>query len=61
MKIGVLFWVLMILWIVFGLFVFWPTAVGIGVVAYAPLGVNVLLWVLLFLLGWAVFGAPLQK
>ncbi len=59
MNIGTLFWVLMILWLIFGLFVFWPTST-VGVVAYGPIGVNVLLWVLLGLLGWKAFGPMLR-
>ncbi len=58
-NIGTLFWVLMILWLIFGLFVFWPSS-AIGVVSYGPLGVNVLLWVLLALLGWKTFGPMLR-
>ena len=59
MKIGTLFWVLMILWFILGVFAFWPTAAGWA--AYAPLGGNLLLWVLLALLGWQVFGPAIQK
>jgi hypothetical protein len=52
MPMGILFWILMILWlisIVFG--GQWPYAI------YATQG---LLFVLLGLLGWKVYGAPLQ-
>lgn len=53
MPIGVLFWVLMVLWVVLGLWV----SIGLG----APLiGFNLLLFVLIALLGWKVFGPVLQ-
>lgn len=48
MSIGFIFWLLMILWAVFGI---WRA----GGDRYA-IGGNVLLFVLLFLLGWRVFG-----
>jgi hypothetical protein len=54
MSFGLLFWILMILWLVFGLWTNWPAAVQ-G--QYGPFGGNLLLFILLLLLGWAVFGA----
>lgn len=57
MPIGILFWVLMILWFVVGLWWNWPQQ---------PEGRNgfiagsLLLFVLLGLLGWRVFGPVLQ-
>lgn len=54
MSIGILFWILMIIWVVF-----WgATRVG-PYNTYAPYG-NILLLVLLGLLGWGVFGAPIR-
>jgi hypothetical protein len=51
MSVGFLFWILMILWLVFG---FWQWGM-------TPLfGGNLLLWVLLALLGWKVFGFPIH-
>ena len=57
MPIGILFWVLMILWLLFGL-VSWrrPTIVG----NYGMFGNGLFLWFLLFLLGWGLFGFILQ-
>ena len=57
MPIGILFWMLMILWFLFGLY--WNR----GDVAggnYGIVGGNLLLFVVLFLLGWLVFGFVLQ-
>jgi hypothetical protein len=60
MSIGLLFWILMLLWLLFGLVLHWsPTTTG----AFGPYGVwghNLLLFVLLFLVGWQVFGAPIK-
>lgn len=52
MTIGMLFWVLMIVWLVFGLWAWWPITR-----AHGP---TFLLWFLLFLLGWGVFGFPIK-
>lgn len=57
MPMGILFWVLMLLWFFFGLYV---NREGIRGGAYGPVGGNLLLFVLLGLLGWRCFGAPLQ-
>ena len=57
MTIGLAFWILMLIWLVFGLAWNWP---GAGVGAYGPIGNTLLLFVLLLLLGWHVFGAPLH-
>jgi hypothetical protein len=59
MKIGLLFWILMLVWLVFGVWAYWP--VSGAVVAYPLVGGNLLLLVLVGLLGWKVFGPPLQN
>lgn len=53
MKIGVLFWILMLLWLILGSWYFWGS--------WGPVGVNFGVWILLALLGWASFGPPLQR
>lgn len=55
MTIGLLFWVLMLLWLLFGFFRDSPQLQGWG-----PFGHNFLLWVLLALLGWQTFGPMLR-
>lgn len=55
-SIGLLFWLLMIIWLIFGLWTVWPVAPN----AYRPIGGHLLLWILLFLLGWHVFGWPIS-
>jgi hypothetical protein len=51
---GLLFWILMLLWLLFGLWNYHSP------MSYGPLGSNLLLFVLLLLLGWQAFGAPLK-
>jgi hypothetical protein len=57
MTLGLAYWVLMMIWLVFGLLVHFGVVAGL----YAT-GVNVLLLFVLFvLLGWQVFGPPLHR
>jgi hypothetical protein len=56
MTLGLAYWVLMLIWLVFGLLTHF------GMVGAAWGGVNILLlFVLFLLLGWQVFGAPLHR
>jgi len=57
MPIGILFWVLMILWAVN--VVYWQSE-GTREGKFGGLGGNLLLFVLLCLVGWKVFGSVLQ-
>lgn len=57
MPISVLFWVLMVVWFVFGLYWHGGDARAGN---YGGIGGNLLLFVLLFLLGWKVFGFVVQ-
>jgi hypothetical protein len=52
MTIAFLFWLLMILWLVFGVWSTWPN-LRAG-------GPDLLLFILLGLLGWKVFGAAIH-
>lgn len=56
MSKGLLFWVIMIIWLIFGLFTNWPA----GGSRPWPLGAHIILWILLALLGWQVFGAAIR-
>jgi hypothetical protein len=56
MTLGLAFWVIMIVWLVFGLLVHFGMVGGI----YAG-GSTLLLFVLFMLLGWPVFGPPLRR
>jgi hypothetical protein len=55
MSAGILFWILMILSLLFG---WWHYLGRAG--RYGPYGINLLLFILLALLGWKVFGAPIK-
>jgi len=55
LSIGIVFWILMLIWLVFGGWVNWTPA------NYRPFGGHLLLWFLLFLIGWEVWGFPIGK
>jgi hypothetical protein len=59
MKIGLLFWILMLVWLLFGLWSQWPAGGG-SAIAYGPVGGSLLLFILIGILGWKLFGPPLQ-
>jgi hypothetical protein len=52
MTMGLLFWILMLFWLIFGTWWNWPNHYAVGG--------NVMLFVVLVLLGWHVFGAPVH-
>lgn len=54
LSIGMVFWIVMLLWLVFG---FWANyAPGPN---YRVYGNHLLLWFVIFLLGWGEFGFPI--
>lgn len=53
MSKGLLFWVMMLLWLIFGIY----TGVSSS---YIVLGGNLLEFLLFAVLGWAVFGPPIK-
>ena len=57
MPLGILFWVLMILWLVFGV---WTNRTDIQGGRYVSLGGTLLEFILFFLLGWQAFGFIVQ-
>lgn len=56
MSFALCYWILMLLWLVFGLWSNWPATGN----AFRPLGGTLLLFILLVLIGWKVFGAPIH-
>jgi hypothetical protein len=52
MSIGLIFWILMLLWLVLGLWRAWGD--------HYAMGGSVLQFILFLLLGWKVFGAPIH-
>jgi hypothetical protein len=57
MTLGLAYWVLMLIWLVFGLL----THFGMVGTAIGPVADIVLLFFLFLLLGWQVFGPPLHR
>ena len=57
MTLGLCYWILMLVWLVWGLLVHFGTVTG----AYGVSGNAVLLFILFLLLGWQVFGPPLHR
>lgn len=57
MTLGLAFWVLMLIWFVFGVLIHFSYVAG----PYVVFGSNLLLFVLFLLLGWATFGPPLHR
>jgi hypothetical protein len=56
MTLGLAFWILMLIWLVGGLYYGIVVAPG----NHYLLGGNLLVFLLFLLLGWAQFGAPLH-
>ena len=54
MSFGLVYWILMLLWFIFGLYWTW------GPGTYHLAGGQVLLFILLLILGWKVFGSPVH-
>lgn len=54
MSFGLCYWILMLVWLVFGL---WSN----GVTNLKVVGGNLLLFILLVLVGWKAFGPPLHQ
>lgn len=57
MTLSVLFWFLMIIWLLFGA---WRDYVPGQPYPLRAWGANLLIFVLLAILGWAQFGAPIK-
>jgi hypothetical protein len=58
MSIGLIFWIIMLIWLIFALA--WNFNWAPGIAAHGPLGNSLLLFVLFLLLGWKAFGAPVH-
>jgi len=53
MTLGLIFWILMLLWLVFSLWQNWP-------LSGPAIGGSLLQFLLFLILGWQVFGAPIR-
>jgi hypothetical protein len=54
MTLGLLYWILMLLWVIFGLWRAYPNLGGAA-------GPGLILFVLLLIIGWQIFGPPIHK
>lgn len=54
MTFGLVFWVLMLVWLVFGIWQYYTPDPRLGI------GNSLFLFVLFLLLGWKTFGAPIH-
>jgi hypothetical protein len=57
MSIGLLFWIIMIIALLFGA---WSNRGAEGKFDFAGFGGSLVLWILLALLGWHAFGPPIR-
>ena len=55
MSLGLLYWILMLLWLVFSLWAGYPYTTHIR-----PFGGSMFLFVLLLIIGWKIFGSPIS-
>lgn len=53
MTLGIAYWVLMLVWLAFGLWTTWPN--------FRASGGNLLLFFLLLIAGWKLFGPPIHN
>lgn len=58
MPIGMWYWILMLIWLLWGGYTTWPRGDNR---VFWPFGGSLLLFILLALLGWRVFGSPFGK
>lgn len=57
-PIGLLYWLLVILWLIFGLWSGWPAGNTAG---WRPIGGNLLIFTLFVLIGLKLFGFPIGQ
>jgi hypothetical protein len=60
MSKGLAFWIIMLILLIFGIWTGYMTPVVANGYAHYYLGMSAVTYVLLFLLGWQVFGFPIQ-
>lgn len=60
LTIGLLFWILMVLWAIFGVYIRWGAAPPPGTPPYYLFANDLLVFVLFLLLGIHAFGWPIR-
>lgn len=58
MFIGLAFWILMLIWLLFGAFPYWKSTQPVN---WGVASGGLLLFILLVLLGWHAFGPPIHS
>jgi hypothetical protein len=58
-MLPVFYWILILLWFLFGLFAGWPVSDDRSPKAFFPLGNSLLLFILFVIIGIKLFGNPL--
>jgi hypothetical protein len=56
MSPGIWFWIIMVVVLLFGFILVWP----VGALTTTMGGVSFIVWILFALIGWKVFGPPIQ-
>lgn len=57
MSFGLVYWIIMLIWLLFGLWSSWPVGPANG----RMVGGHLILFILLVLLGYKVFGPPIHQ
>lgn len=60
MAAGIWFWIIYVICVLAGVFFSWPIDNTPGQKIWRPFGVNIVIFILLGILGWKVFGPPIQ-
>lgn len=56
MTLGLVFWIIMLVWVLFNFWGYWQPPQA----PWFPWGGNAILFILLLILGWGLFGAPIR-
>lgn len=59
MSAGIWFWIIYVIFVLLGGFLWWPRAAG-GPDRFYPFGGYLIVMVLIGLVGWGVFGPPIR-
>ncbi len=60
MSLGMCFWIVMLILLIYGPAAFWPSGPAPGRAWVGPMGFSFIIWLLFFLVGWKSFGPPLH-
>lgn len=60
MEKDALYWLFIILWVVFGLFTYWPSEPQNRIRSWGLVGYNIFILILFILIGLKIFGEPIK-